>query len=146
MVERIVPALRLAASVLLLAATLLNSGCLVVDAVAVTGDVAVEAVKVTGKVVVTTVRVGADIAGAGTNAAWKLSQSGAVVVFQPRTGLAWKLAMGPQTQLTMAEALGASGVRVARGILVRNRRTYEISSSRWATTELRSGDVVVIKN
>lgn len=146
MVERIFPALRLAAAALLLAATLLNGGCLVVDAVAVTGDVAVDAVKVTSKVVVTTVRVGADIAEAGSNSAWKLSQAGAVVVFQPRTGLAWKLAMGPQTQLTMAEALGASSVRVARALLVRNRRTYEIAPSRWAFTELRSGDVVVIKD
>ena len=145
MVERPLSPLRLLAALLLLGCTLANGGCIVVDAVAVTGDVAVEAVKVTGRIVVTTVHVGADIAEAGSNAAWRLSQTGAVVVFQPKTGLAWKTPLAAGGQLTMAEALGATGLRVAKGMLVRNRRTENVAPSRWAMTALRPGDVIVVQ-
>ena len=144
--ERPVPLFRLAITLFLLACTLANGGCLAVDAVDVAGHVAVDAVKVTSRVVVTTVRVGADIAGDGPNATWRLSQPGVVVVYQPRSGLAWKMPLGPDDRLSMAEALGAAHVRVEKAVLVRDRRTYEIPRSHWITTPLVPGDVVVIKD
>ena len=133
----------------LIAALTVGHGCKAVKftgrttaaAVSATTDVTAAAVRGTGKIALTAADVSLDIASAGIKAAAKLSKKGAVVFFNPRTGVVAELPWNKN--LTLLAATQVVGLGEATQVVRLIRAGQAIATTRReAQLVLAPGDVV----
>ncbi|MBI5382139.1 MAG: hypothetical protein HZA31_09600 [Opitutae bacterium] len=139
---------------LLLPTVALLGGCLVAKTVGAVGSVATTAVKTTGKVAATAVtttgkvaaaavNAGSDVAGASVRTASRLAQTGAVVFFDPASGLMWRAPWSPGLRLTAARQIAQVGVTWSAVKLIRATREQPLRPA--GDVALEGGDVVVVE-
>ena len=109
--------------------------------VSATADVTSAAVRGTGKVAYTAADVSFDIASAGIKAAAKLSKKGAVVLFNPSTGVVAELPWKKNLTLLAATQVAGLGGATQAVRLIRAGKAID-TARREAQLVLAPGDVV----
>lgn len=117
------------------------AGKAVTTTVGVAADVTAATVRGTGKVAAAAVGASGDVADESVKVAAKLSKSGMVVFFDPRTGLTWEAPVKQGLKLYAASQTAKIDAGLAAVRLIRSGRALGIAGQA-AKLVVKSGDVI----
>jgi len=144
---------RLGVALVLAAAAVGLSGCVVttvvtgvgkvaVATVSTAGQVAGAAVRATGHVAASSVDASGEVAESSLKVAAKLSQEGMVVFFDPKTGAVWKTPWSEGLKLLAASQTAQIGTALQVARVIRGAQVLAAEKKTIADLVVKSGDVV----
>jgi hypothetical protein len=117
------------------------AGKAVTTTVGVAADVTVAAVRGTGKIAAAVVGASGDVADESVRTAAKLSKTGVVVFFDPKTGAVWEAPWREGLKLVAASELANFDVGMTAARVIRAGKAINVTGQA-ANIAVKSGDVV----